>query len=89
MIYAKKIPTNDKMFENRAITIVTQSDSGFDMTKIPVPDDCKMCDSCNRNVIDEEYGYLIYTSKSNLDNGMPWGFQCTKCAAELKPKYIE
>lgn len=81
MIYAEEISTKDKSFNGRKITI----GSGDGITEIPVPDELVICNGCGKNIYPEK-GYLVYLSKQDLKNDLPYDFYCKECLHKSFPK---
>ena len=88
MLYIKKISSKDEMFSERKLFIIG-ADSSIDISRCDIPSELVLCDACNTNIYPND-GYLIYTSKSNYKNNLPWGIVCEKCIKNFKKqKYIE
>jgi len=80
VIYAKRVQTTDPRFRDRDMII----SSGNEASVIPVPDTVVVCNGCNKNVYPGA-GYLIYLSKQDLMDDLPYDFYCDDCRKKLFP----
>lgn len=83
MIYFKKVSSQDKRFQNKAISISNVDGS---ITNIPVPNNTVLCDGCNCNMYPEDV-YLVYLSKNDLKADRPYDCYCFADAVKYFPKY--
>lgn len=84
MVYVKKVQSTDRRFGGR--DIVVSSEKGSDV--IPVSDTVVLCNSCNKNVYPDP-GYLVYLTKRELTQDLPYDFYCEECIKKYFPKAKE
>ena len=81
MIYAKEVETTDQRFKGRDVVI----SSSIATSTIPVPDAVVLCNSCNRNIYPEK-GFMVYLSKKELKEDLPYDLYCGDCLKRYFPK---
>ena len=81
MIYAKEVETTDQRFKGRDVVMA----SSIATSVIPVPDTVVLCNGCNRNIYPEK-GYLVYLSKQELKEDLPYDLYCGSCLKKYFPK---
>ena len=81
MMKALEVKTTDGRFKNRSVQISSLPD-GLYHTKIAVPDNEVVCNSCNRNLYTEK-GFLVYRE---LKNDQAYDLYCKKCLKRYFPK---
>ena len=85
-VYAKKVQSNHPRFNNREIVMAFPGAQD----RIPVPNDVVLCNGCNDNISEMEKpeGYLIYLSKREMTQDMPYDIYCFVCLKKYFPKAI-
>ena len=93
MVYAKEVETTNQRFKDRDIVV---SSAGYskvaaeavgEASVIPVPDTVVLCNGCNSNLYPEK-GFLVYLSKRELKEDLPYDLYCSFCLKRCFPKAI-
>lgn len=92
--YKKRTSTRDARFKGRVNRIISGNEQTLNWEGIYVPDNEVICNSCNKNIHDEEealdtFGWLIYFDKRDVKADRPYDIYCDECCARVFPKAIE